>query len=43
MTAAAPARPRSEAGVVAFLAFTGALLAIGIDTALPAGDNALQT
>lgn len=39
MTAAAPARARSEAGVVGFLAFTGALLAIGIDTALPAFDE----
>ena len=39
MTAPAEARTRSEAGVVAFLAFTSALLAIGIDTALPAFDE----
>ncbi|MEM8705044.1 MAG: MFS transporter [Actinomycetota bacterium] len=39
MTASTSTRPRSEAGVVAFLAFTGALLAIGIDTALPAFDE----
>lgn len=39
MNPAAPARTRSEAGVVAFLGFTGALLAIGIDAALPAFDD----
>ncbi|MEO0495393.1 MAG: MFS transporter, partial [Actinomycetota bacterium] len=39
---AAPTTTRSEAGVVAYLAFTGALLAIGIDTALPAFDEIRQ-
>ena len=39
MTQSAPVIPRSEAGVVAFLGFTGALLAFGIDTALPAFDE----
>lgn len=39
MTITAPATPRSEAGVVAYLGFTGALLAVGIDTALPAFDE----
>ena len=39
MTATASTRVRSEAGVVAYLGFTSALLAIGIDTALPAFDE----
>ena len=39
MTTAAPATARSEAVVVAYLGFTGALLAFGIDTALPAFDE----
>ena len=39
MTATASAKVRSEAGVVAYLGFTSALLAIGIDTALPAFDE----
>ena len=39
MTATASARVRSEAGVVAYLGVTSALLAIGIDTALPAFDE----
>ena len=34
-----PATGRSEAVVVTFLGFTGALLAFGIDTALPAFDE----
>ncbi|NDH87514.1 MAG: MFS transporter, partial [Actinobacteria bacterium] len=39
MTATASTRVRSEAGVVAYLGFTSALLALGIDTALPAFDE----
>lgn len=39
MTQTAPATARSEALVVAYLGFTGALLAFGIDTALPAFDE----
>ena len=39
VTATASTRVRSEAGVVAYLGFTSALLAIGIDTALPAFDE----
>ena len=39
MTQTVPATARSEAVVVAFLGFTGALLAFGIDTALPAFDE----
>lgn len=39
MTRRIPAADRSEAVVVAFLGFTGALLAFGIDTALPAFDE----
>ena len=39
MTRPVPATGRSEVVVVAFLGFTGALLAFGIDTALPAFDE----
>ena len=39
MTATTSAKVRSEAGVVGYLGFTSALLAIGIDTALPAFDE----
>ena len=39
MTATASTRVRSEAGVVAYLGFTSALLALRIDTALPAFDE----